>query len=54
MASHRGFDLLSLVAKDAENFLKCLSAFLISYPENSVFSFVPHFLIVLFVFLLVS
>ena len=45
---------ISLVAKDVENFLKCLSAFLISYPENSLFNTVPHFLVVLFVFLLVS
>ena len=43
-----------LIAKDAEHFLKCLSAFLISSIENSLFSYVPHFLIGLFGVLVTS
>ena len=35
---------ISLIAKDVEHFLKCLSAFLISSIENSFSSSVPHFL----------
>ena len=35
--------------KDAEHFSRCFSAVLYSSVENSLFSFVPHFLIGLFV-----
>ena len=34
---------ISLIAKDFEHFLKCLSAILDSSVENSLFSSVPHF-----------
>ena len=34
---------ISLIAKDVENFLKCLSASLISSIESSIFSCVPQF-----------
>jgi hypothetical protein len=35
---------ISLMIKDAEHFFKCFSALQYSSIENSLFSFVPHFL----------
>ncbi|ERE69599.1 zinc finger protein [Cricetulus griseus] len=39
---------ISLMAKDVEHFVKCLSATLDSSNENCLFSSVPHFVIGLF------
>jgi hypothetical protein len=42
---------ISLMIKDVEYFFRCFSAFRYSSVENSLFSSVPHYLIVLFDFL---
>ena len=39
---------ISLMTNDVEHFVRCFSAIWISSGENSLFSSVPHFLIVLF------
>jgi hypothetical protein len=39
---------ISLMIKDVEHFFRCFSAIQYSSVENSLFSSVPHFLIVLF------
>ena len=43
MESQSCFDLHSLMAKDIEHFLKCLSAILDSSVESSLFRSVLHF-----------
>ena len=45
---------ISLMAKDFEHFLKCLSAISVSSVVNSLFSSAPHFLISLFGVLVAS
>ena len=42
---------ISLITMDFEHFFRCFSAIWYSSVENSLFSFVPHFLIQLFDFL---
>jgi hypothetical protein len=42
---------ISLVTKDVKHFFRCFSAFWYSSAENSLFSSVSHFIIVLFGFL---
>ena len=48
MVSQSCFDYISLMAKDVEHFLMCLSAILDSSIENFLCSSLPHFLIGLF------
>jgi hypothetical protein len=47
------FIFISLMTKDVEHFFRCFLATRYSSVENSLFSSVPHFLIGLFIYLLI-